>query len=93
MVIKENYNYSYLVSNLVSGFGKIKTLELPQVSQYQDNIINNCKNLKFITLYSDSNCDRYIGNGCDSLYYVTINGNINVPYNSFNKSANKTKNL
>ena len=93
LVIKENYNYSYLVSNLVSGFDKIKTLELPYANQYQDNIINNCKNLKFITLYSDSNCDRYIGNGCDSLYYVTINGNINVPYNSFNKSANKTKNL
>ena len=93
LIINYNYNYDYLVSDLVSGFDSIKTLELPNAGQYQDNIVSNCKNLKFITLFSDSSCDRYIGNGCDSLYYVTINGDIATEYSSFNKSAKHTKNL
>lgn len=93
LVIKNNYLINYLVTNTVSGFNSLKTLELPSVNDYRENIVKNCDNLMFIKLSTNYNCDSFIGTGCDSLYYVTIDGDLNIPYSSFNKSAEKTKNL
>ena len=93
LTIQKNTKNNKLVSNLVSGFDNLHTLNLPEANYIESNVVNKCRNLTFITLYTESNWDSFIGTGCSNLKYVTILGSMNVAYSSFNRSYENTVNL